>query len=118
VTAAVGQDATQVVVGVEVAEHPPSPVQEHEETEIFAIVRSVQPSGHTARVEISDLMDRLRRRSLSPGADLARFGRCALFEGRLVEGGHESEKCFRLRMQGHAPILPCLFGHRGPWSAP
>ena len=61
--AAVGEDATDVVMRVEIADHPSAAVEEDQQAEVVAVVRSVQANGHAVCVEIASVMDRLGRRA-------------------------------------------------------
>ena len=90
--AAVGQDAAEVVVCLQVAEHPSATVQEHQQAEVVAIVRSVEPGRHAAGIEIARVMDRFRRWPLPLGADVAGLRRAARLQGRLAERGHQGEQ--------------------------
>jgi hypothetical protein len=67
-------------------------MQEHQQAQVVAIVGSVEPGRHTAGVEISRVMDGLRRGALALGADVAGLRCAARLEGRLAESGHQSEQ--------------------------
>ena len=59
--AAVGQDAAEVVVGLEVAEHPAASVEEDQQAEIVAIVRPVQPRRDAVGIDIVRVVNRFGR---------------------------------------------------------
>ena len=60
VSAAVGQDAAQIVVAVEIPEHPTSTVKEHEQTEIVSSAWPIEPRRDTTGVQILRVVNRFR----------------------------------------------------------
>jgi hypothetical protein len=85
VATAVREDATEVVVRVEVAQHPSAAVEEDEHTESVTVVGSIQARRHATCIDIAALVNRFCRRSLTACADLASLDGSAPFERWLIE---------------------------------
>ena len=109
---AVGQDAAQVVVSLEVAEHPATAMEEHEQAEVVAVVGAIQTGGHSTGIDVAGLVNRFRRGSLPSCPDLARLRRRARLEWRFAERGHRARRAIPLgdaRARGDsgtAPVCP------------
>ena len=104
--AAVGQDAAQVVVGLEVAEDPAATVEEHEQPRSVAIARRYSRAGTPTGIDITGLMNRFGRgRSRRARISRASAG-VHVSSGGSPSEAIESRRTIRLGMQGHLAILP------------
>ena len=98
-----GQSPREVVVRVEIADHPPSAVEVDEEPEPVVIARAIETAGYIAAVHRVDLVDVDRRRELSSSNPLPHRRRRALLEEGIAERLQNRQHLFGLRVQCHRP---------------
>ena len=105
VTAAVGQDAAQVVVRVDVADDPAASMEEHQQTELRVVARAIEPGPARPRHRYRGCGGSVPSTGAGGWLGSPGLGPACTLQCRLAELRHEVEDRLGLRMQRHGPIV-------------
>jgi hypothetical protein len=111
--AAYAQLSAQLVVTLEVADHPTTAVQVHEHAQPGFVRRPVQTGGHSAGVNVTDLVHHGDRRADLGPPQLASLLRGLLFERGVAEGLDDVEQRPGLRVKPHDSAAGAEAGSAG-----